>query len=107
MDYGFAGDPSMYQRDASITYKDMVLYDNFITKDLWFPVSNLMTHGIIKAKLEDVGGRVDPLYKFTDDVVFYLSRGVTMYELYISPSVMNRDEWYALSQSIKLGTRQF
>lgn len=107
MDYGFAEVPSLYKRDASITYKDIVLYENFYLKDLWFPVSNLMTHGTIKAKLENVGGKIDPLDKFADDVIFYLSRGVTMYELYISPTVMNDNEWYILSQSLKWARDRF
>jgi len=107
MDFGFADVPSLYKRDASITYKDIVLYDNFFIKDLWFPISNLMTHGIIKAELESVGGKIDPLDKFTDDVVFYLSRGVTMYELYISPTVVSDDEWIALSQSLKWARDRF
>jgi hypothetical protein len=60
-----------------------------------------MTHGIIKGELERLGGEVDPIDKFTNDVLFYFARGVSMYELYISPDILNPEEWTAISQSMK------
>lgn len=106
-DFGFAGVPSVNQRDASMTYKDIVLYNDFHNQDNWFPVSNLMTHGIIKGRLNEIGGTDDPLNKFTDDVMFYFGRGVTMYELYISPDLLNKGEWNALSKSLKWAEDRF
>ncbi len=106
-DYGFADIPSVNQRDASMTYKDMVLYDDLHTQDEWFPVSNLMTHGIIKGTLNEIGGEDDPVSKFTDDAMFYFGRGVTMYELYISPDLLNKGEWNALSKSLKWAENRF
>jgi hypothetical protein len=99
-DYGYADVPSISQRDAAMTYKDFVLYDDLVKKDLWFPVSNLMTHGIIKGKLESLGGQDDPLDKFTNDVVFYLTRGISMYELYVSPDLLSDPEWDAIGNSV-------
>jgi hypothetical protein len=99
-DYGYADVPSISQRDAAITYKDFVLYDDLVAKDWWFPVSNLMTHGIIKGNLERLGGEDDPLDKFTNDAVFYLARGISMYELYISPDLLNDGEWNAIGSAI-------
>ncbi|HET7118680.1 MAG TPA: alpha-galactosidase [Hanamia sp.] len=106
-DYGFADIPSVNQRDASMTYKDMVLYDDFYKQDDWFPISNLMTHGIIKGTLNEIGGTDDPLSKFTDDAMFYFGRGVTMYELYISPDLLDKGEWNALSKSLKWAENRF
>ncbi|TAN13494.1 MAG: hypothetical protein EPN37_13525 [Chitinophagaceae bacterium] len=106
-DYGFADIPSVNQRDASMTYKDIVLYNDFHNLDDWFPVSNLMTHGIIKGALNEIGGADDPLNKFTDDAMFYFGRGVTMYELYISPDLLNKGEWNALSKSLKWAENRF
>jgi hypothetical protein len=99
-DYGFADVPSVNMRDAAITYRDFVLYDDFTVKGLWFPTSNLMTHGIIKGNLESVGGQEDPLDKFTNDVVLYFARGISMIELYISPDLLNENEWQAIGKSI-------
>jgi hypothetical protein len=106
-DYGFADIPSANQRDASMTYKDIVLYNDFHNQDNWFPIANLMTHGIIKGKLNEIGGTDDPLSKFTDDAMFYFGRGVTMYELYISPDLLNQGEWNALSKSLKWAENHF
>ncbi len=106
-DYGFADVPSVNERDGAVTYKDFVLYDDFHNQDVWFPVGNLMTHGIIKGSLETVGGKDDPLDKFTDDVAFYFGRGVTMYELYISPDILNSGEWNALSKSLAWAKDRF
>ncbi|MGA3014966.1 MAG: alpha-galactosidase, partial [Bacteroidales bacterium] len=99
-DYGYADVPSISERDAAITYKDFVLYDDFKTHDCWYPVSNLMTHGIIKGNLERLGGEDDPLDKFTNDAVFYVARGISMIELYISPDLLKEGEWNAIGKAI-------
>ena len=106
-DFGFADVPSVSQRDASMTYKDFVLYNDFHTQDEWFPLSHLMTHGIIKGRLNEIGGADDPLSNFTNDAVFYFARGVTMYELYISPDMLNKGEWNSLSKSLKWAEGNF
>ncbi len=106
-DYGYADVPSISKRDAAITYRDFVLYEDFHLKGLWFPVANLMTHGIIKGKLEMLGNADEPLDKFTDDVLLYVARGVSMYELYISPDIMSEGEWTSIAQSIAWAKDRF
>ncbi|MHB1921668.1 MAG: alpha-galactosidase [Chitinophagaceae bacterium] len=106
-DYGYADVPSIEEREAAITYRDFVLYDDLHNQDVWFPVSNMMTHGIIKGRLESLGGQDDPLDVFTNDVVMYFGRGVTMYELYISPDLLSSKEWLALSQSLLWAKNRF
>lgn len=106
-DYGFADVPSVSNRDASMTYKDFVLYDDLRAKDCWFPISNLMTHGIIKGALNEIGSTDDPLDNFTNDAMFYFGRGVTMYELYITPGLLDKGEWNALSKSLKWAEDRF
>jgi hypothetical protein len=106
-DYGYADVPSISKRDAAITYRDFVLYEDFSLKGLWFPISNLMTHGIIKGKLEMLGSPEEPLDKFTDDVLLYFGRGVSMYELYISPDILSEGEWNTLASSITWAKDRF
>ncbi len=106
-DYGYADVPSISQRDGAITYRDFVLYEDFKIKDLWFPIANLMTHGIIKGKLELLGSPEEPLDKFTDDVLLYFARGVAMYELYISPDILTEGEWDAIGRSIAWAKDRF
>ena len=106
-DYGYADVPSISQRDAAITYKDFVLYDDFRKQDWWFPISNLMTHGIIKGNLERLGGEDDPLDKFTNDAIFYVARGISMWELYISPDLLTDNEWDAIGSSVSWAKDRF
>ena len=107
MDYGFSDVPSISQRDGAITYRDFVLYDDFRQQNFWFPIANLMTHGIIKGKHESVGIETEPLDKFTDDVLLYFARGVSMYELYISPDILTEGEWTSISQSMAWARDRF
>jgi hypothetical protein len=107
MDYGFSDVPSISQRDAAITYRDFVLYDDFNIQKMWFPISNLMTHGIIKGKHESVGVETEPLDKFTDDVLLYFARGVSMYELYISPDILSDGEWKTIASSMEWARDRF
>ncbi len=107
-DYGDADVPSFTKRDSAITYRDMVLYDDFRTKGLWFPIANLMTHGIIKGTLDvDEIGRGEPLSKFADETVFYLARGVTMYELYVAPDILGEGEWGVLADGLRWARANF
>ncbi len=106
-DYGYADVPSISKRDAAITYRDFVLYEDFHIKGLWFPVSNLMTHGIIKGKIQLLGSPEEPLDKFTDDALLYCARGVSMYELYISPDIMSGGEWGAIARSLAWARDRF
>jgi len=107
-DFGSAEVPSISTRDSSITYRDVVLYEDFHRKGLWFPVANLMTHGILKGHIdiEDIG-RGEPLGKFADEVVFYLARGVSMYELYIAPDILSEGEWAVLADSLRWARMNF
>lgn len=106
-DYGYADVPSISKRDAAITYRDVVLYENYGVNNSWFPISNLMTHGIIKGHLQKLGGEAEPLDKFTDNAILYFARGVTMWELYISPNLLTDEEWNAIAKSIRWAKDRF
>lgn len=106
-DYGFADVPSISKRDGAITYRDFVLYDDFRVQDRWFPIANLMTHGIIKGKDFSVGVERELLDKFTDDVLLYFARGVSMYELYVSPDILSDGEWTSISKSMAWARDRF
>ncbi len=106
-DYGWADVPSLSPRDAAITYRDTVLHDDFRVQDLWFPLANLMTHGIIKGRLQMLGGEEEPLEKFTDETVMYAARGVSMFELYVSPDLLSEGEWAAMSGALRWARDRF
>ena len=101
-DYAYAEDvPSINERDKAITYKDAVLWDDFQKQHLLFPMSSLMTHGIIQGHLNFLGGENESLDSFSNEVMMYFGRGVMMWELYVSPDVLSEDEWNAIASSIK------
>ncbi len=101
-DYAYAEDvPSMNPRDKAITYRDAVLWDDFQNQNLVFPMSSLMTHGIIKGRLNFLGGKDESLQSFSNEVVMYFMRGVMMWELYVSPDLLSDGEWNAIASSVK------
>jgi hypothetical protein len=106
-DYGYANVPSISRRDSAMTYRDTVLYDDLVDKKFWFPIANLMTHGIIKGHLQKLGGEAEPLDKFTDNALLYFARGISMGELYISPDLLTDEEWDALALSIQWAKDRF
>lgn len=101
-DYAYAEDvPSMNPRDKAITYRDAVLWDNLQNQKLLFPMSSLMTHGIIKGRLNFLGGKDESLVSFTNETMMYFGRGVMMWELYVSPDLLSDGEWNAIAKCVK------
>ncbi len=106
-DYGYSDIPSISRRDAAMTYRDINLYQDFNVHNFWFPIANLMTHGIIKGQLQKLGGEQEPLDKFTNNALLYFARGVSMWELYISPDILSDAEWNAIARSLKWAKQNF
>jgi len=93
--------PSLNDRQKSITYKDVVLWEDLRKMGLLFPMSSLMTHGIIKGRYNLLGGANESLGSLCDEVMMYFGRGVMMWELYLSPDMLSPGEWRAIASSIK------
>ncbi len=101
-DYGYQESvPSINDRDKAILYKDAVLWDNFRKSHLLFPVSGLMTHGIIRGRYNLLGGVNESLASFSDEAMMYFGRGVMMWELYVTPDLLSSGEWSAIASAIK------
>ena len=93
--------PTMAQRQSAISYRDSVLYSDFVTHQAQFPISSLMTHGIIKGKYNMLGGKQEYIDDWRDEVVHYYSVGNMMYELYISPDILSPEEMDALGNTTR------
>jgi hypothetical protein len=93
--------PTLAQRQSAVSYKDSVLYDDFVAHQAQFPISSLMTHGIIKGKYNMLGGNKEFIEDFRDEVVHYYSVGDMMYELYISPDILSAEEMDTLGNTTK------
>lgn len=105
-DYGFTNVSSISQRDRAITFRDLVLYDNSNNKNIWFPIANLMTVGVIKGKLHQLGEE-EALEKFANNALLVFGRGTAKWELYLSPEMLTSDEWDVLAQGAKWAIDRF
>ncbi|MBI3922868.1 MAG: alpha-galactosidase [Armatimonadetes bacterium] len=95
------GLPALEPRDWELNARDADLFTDFHTQRAQFPSSSLMYHGIVDGRYARIGGEHEPLEKWTDNVVMHLGRGVTMVELYLTPSLINDRQWELLAQALK------
>src|ERR1017187_8862580 len=96
--------PTLAERQSAVSYRDSVLYDDFVTHRAQFPISSLMTHGIIKGQANMLGGEKEQIEDWRDEVVHYYSVGNMMYELYISPDILTGAEMDVLGSVTKWAT---
>lgn len=92
--------PTLSPRQSALSYRDSVLYDDFVRNQYQFPMSSLMTHGIIRGKFNLLGGSKESFSDWRDEVVHYVSVGNMMTELYITPELLDRDEWDTLAATL-------
>ena len=92
--------PTLQPRQSAISYRDSVLYNDFVVHHAQFPLNSLMTHGIIRGKYNLLGGAHEPLRQWDDAIMHYFSVGNMMYELYITPSILSRSAWSSLAAGI-------
>jgi len=92
--------PYIERRDDSMSYVDGVLWNRFVRERCQFPPSALMTHGIIYGRRAMLGGKDEPLDRWTEHVVGYLAPGLMMKELYITPTILSDGQWSTLGPAL-------
>lgn len=92
--------PTLSPRQSALSYRDSVLYDDFVRNRLQFPMSSIMTHGIIRGKFNLLGGEKESISDWRDEVVHYVSVGNMMTELYITPELLDTQEWDVLAATL-------
>ncbi|MFH1070417.1 MAG: hypothetical protein V1794_12430, partial [Candidatus Glassbacteria bacterium] len=101
-DFGWLNQlPSPTKRDLSTSYRDKICYDQFVRYNQQFPLNSIMTVGVIKGEYELLGELDETLDKWTNDLVIHFSRGVGMWELYLSPQILKENEWEALRSVLR------
>ncbi|MBV9268193.1 MAG: alpha-galactosidase [Acidobacteriaceae bacterium] len=101
-DYGYLSSlPTLSPRQSALSYRDSVLYDDFVRNQFQFPISSVMTHGIIRGKFNLLGGTNESLSDWEDELVHYVGVGNMMVELYITPELLNSQEWDALAGTLR------
>eukprot|EP00929_Paragymnodinium_shiwhaense_P090931 TRINITY_DN51005_c0_g1_i1.p1 TRINITY_DN51005_c0_g1~~TRINITY_DN51005_c0_g1_i1.p1 ORF type:complete len:894 (+),score=168.70 TRINITY_DN51005_c0_g1_i1:95-2683(+) len=96
-DHYFAGQGNA--RERWITYRDAMVYRNVVQQSPMFPLNSLMVHGVIYAKdawdLNRPEGAGDGLSgeAFRHEVRSAFGSGAMLQELYITPSLLSRENW--------------
>lgn len=99
-DFGFENRfPQPSRRDWAMSYRDQHFYRKYVVERQQYPLSRLMTHGIIYGQRNQLGGTDETLREWSDYVVMYYARGVQLKELYVTPKLMTEERWRVLGRA--------
>ncbi|GGY17623.1 enterotoxin [Rhodanobacter panaciterrae] len=87
-------------REQWITYRDQQTYQNIVLKGPLFPINSLMLHGIIYAQ-KNPRLNTDPGHDFANEVHSYFATGTELQEMYITPSLLAKEDWDTLAEAAK------
>lgn len=87
-------------RERWITYRDAQTYHNIVQKGPLFPINSLMLHGIIYAQ-KNPRLNTDPGHDFANEVRSYFATGTQLQEMYITPSLLTKQNWDTLADAAK------
>ncbi|WP_233843168.1 enterotoxin [Dyella sp. 2HG41-7] len=88
------------EREQWITYRDQQTYENIVIQGPLFPINSLMLHGIIYAQ-KNKRLNTDPGHDFANEVHSYFGTGTQLQEMYITPSLLTKDDWDVLADAAK------
>ena len=97
-DHSFAGVGSWRQK--WITYRDADTYEHVVEAGPLYPLNSLMLHGLIYARYAEHLGD-DPGNDFESEVHDYFGTGTQLQEMYITPSLLTKENWDALAEAAK------
>lgn len=98
-DDGFNGNwPELSGRAQATTDRDVYFWRMWgdPADRPWFPISNIMTHGIIRNARGQMSFPTDLPRDWSDHVLMHYGRGTLLREWYLSPASVSPDEWKAL-----------
>jgi len=101
-DHSFAGVGSWRQK--WITYRDAETYEHVVTAGPLYPLNALMLHGLIYAQYAE-NLNTDPNHDFADEVRDYFGTGTQLQEMYITPSLLTKENWDAIAEAAKWSRR--
>merc|ERR1712232_1010087 len=89
------------------TYRDAMVYEHVVRVSPLFPLNSLMVHGVIFAKdawdlnkPEGSGEGVSD-QPFRHEVRSAFGSGVMLQELYVTPSLLNRQNWDDIASAVR------
>ena len=98
-DDGFNGNwPELSGRAQATTDRDVYFWRMWgdPADRPWFPISNIMTHGIIRNARGQMSFPTDLPRDWADHVLMHYGRGTLLREWYLTPSTVTPDEWKSL-----------
>jgi len=105
---GGLGD-GLSRRQRWIRWRAMIVYVLVVTRSHFFPLSQLMIHGVIVASHGDAlhwgldkFDRID----FTQEVWSFLALGLQLQELYVAPRFMTAETWDILAEGLQWARRE-
>jgi hypothetical protein len=87
-------------RERWITYRDSETYRGIVQNGPLFPLNSLMLHGMIYAKHRKQLDN-DPGNDFRNEIRSYFGTGTQLQEMYITPSLLSKDNWDDLAEAAK------
>lgn len=98
-DDGFNGNwPELAGRAQSTTDRDAYFWRMWgdSADRPWFPISAIMTHGIIRNPSGQMSFKTDTLEDWCDYVLMHYGRGTLLLEWYFLPKNLSKDEWSSI-----------
>jgi len=87
-------------RERWITYRDAATYQNIVQGGPLYPLNSLMLHGMIYAQQHKELSK-DPENDFRNEARSYFGTGTQLQEMYITPSLLTRQNWDDLAEAAK------
>ncbi|RLD12310.1 MAG: hypothetical protein DRI44_01095 [Chlamydiae bacterium] len=93
--------PATYGSDFEMNYRDDALYKIVVEKGEIFPLSALMTHGIVDGTHVAYPVKYETNEGWANYVMNYFGRGTLMRELYITPSNLTKKRWEIMARALR------
>ncbi|HTV10018.1 MAG TPA: enterotoxin [Candidatus Aquilonibacter sp.] len=87
-------------RERWITYRDADTYARIVKEGPLYPLNSLMLHGMIYARYHRELNK-DPDNDFRNEIRSYFGTGTQLQEMYITPSLLSRQNWDDLAEAAK------
>jgi hypothetical protein len=88
------------ERERWISYKDNDVHDEVVGRSDLYPLNSLMLHGIVYAK-QAHGLNYDTNNILKSEIRAFFGNGTQLQEMYITPSLMTRENWDTLAEAAK------
>ena len=87
--------------EFEMNYRDGALYKMLVKEGKIFPLSALMTHGIVDARHNVYNMTAEDDIGWCNYLMNYLGRGTLMREFYLSPELITKKRWEMIARGLR------